>query len=216
MKKSLIIILSLCVLIAFGALLIPSFHKDKVENIPKQTTTLVKTIQQEKAISKKALESLHTQNISLQKQLVQTKIDWQKSKANNQLLTIQVTQLKSEVQQLPVEDTSQYIELCLTLADRVDSLLTSNETQDSLSSLQTTRYDSIVCIQQNQIEVLGRCNENSISKIDTLLALNNHLQKQCKADKRKLAFTAFGNRFLASGLLITTSLATYLQLRNKI
>lgn len=216
MKKSLIIILSLCALVAIGTVFFPSQHSQNVDAIPKQTQALVKTITQETVSSKKALQTLNTQKVSLQKQLVQTKNDLQKSKVSYQVLSNQVMQLKTEVQHLPIVDTSQRITNCFVLAETVDSLLLSNQTQDSLINLQSNWYDSLVCIQQNQIEVLSRCNENNISKIDTLLILNNQLQKQLKVDNRKLAFSTLGNRFLASGLLMTTSITTYLQLKSKI
>ena len=216
MKKSLIIILSLCALVAIGTLFFPSEHSQKVDTIPKQTQSIVKNVKQETASSKKALETLNLQKVSLQKQLVQITSDLRQSKIRNQFLSNEVMQLKTEVLQLPIIDTPQRISNCFELAETVDSLLYSSQIHDSLLNQQANRYDSLVCIQQNQIDIVTKSNENNIAKMDTLLALNNQLQKQCKADKRKLVFTTFGNRFLASGLFITTSIATYLQLKNKI
>lgn len=216
MKKSLIIILSLCALVAIGTLFFTNEHSQKVDTIPKQTQSIVKNVRQETASSKKTLETLNSQKVSLQKQLVQITSDLHQSKFNNHVLRNEVMQLKTEVLQLPIVDTPQRISNCFELAETVDSLLYSNQIQDSLLNQQTNRYDSLVCIQQNQIEIVTKSNDNNIAKIDTLVAFNNQLQKQCKADKRKLAFTTFGNRFLASGLFITTTIATYLQLKNKI
>jgi uncharacterized protein YxeA len=216
MKKSLIIILSLCALFAIGTLIIPNVNMDKTETIPKQTQTLVKTIQQEKGNHKKAMETFNRQKVSLQKQLVQSKLDLQNSQLKTASISKQVKQLKDKVQQVPVEDTTQTIDNCLILTGTIDSLLYSNQRQDSLFCVQTTMYDSLICIQQNEVNTLGKSNQNYAVQLDTLLALNTALQKQIKKDYRKLVFTKIGNRALASGLLISTSIAKYLQLKNRI
>jgi uncharacterized protein YxeA len=216
MKKSLIIILSLCALFAIGTLIIPNVNKDKTETIPKQTQTLVKTIQQEKGNHKKEMETFNRQKVSLQKQLAQSKLDLQNSQLKTASISKQVKQLKDKVQQVPIKDTTQTIDNCLILTSTIDSLLYSNQRQDSLICVQTTMYDSLISIQQNEVNTLGKSNQNYLEQLDTMLALNTALQKQIKKDNRKLVFTKIGNRILASGLLISTSIATYLQLKNRI
>lgn len=216
MKKSLIIIFSLCALVAIGTLLFPFQTITKVENIPKQSKALVKHIEQRKATIKKDLETLDMQKVSMQKQLAQGKVDLLKSKSSNQLLVLQVRQLKSEVQQTPIADTSQTITQCFALAETIDSLLMSNQTQDSLFFVQSLWYDSLLCVQQNQIDVLGNSNTTLQNQMDTLLTLNKSLQQQVKVDKRKLVFTKISNRVLATTVIACASIATYLQLKNRI
>lgn len=216
MKKSLIIIFSLCALIAIGTLLIPFQTITKVENIPKQSKELVKHIEQEKVTTKKDLETLNMQKVSVQKQLAKGKVDLQKSKSRNQLLVLQVKELRIAVQQTPIADTTQTITQCFALAETIDSLLMSNQTQDSLFFMQSLWYDSILCVQQNQINVLDNSNTTLQSQMDTLLTLNKSLQQEVKVDKRKLVFAKIGNRVLATTVIACASIATYLQLKNRI
>jgi prefoldin subunit 5 len=216
MKKALIIIASLCALIAIGTLLFTNTNSDKVNNIPKQAQATVKAVKQVNNITTKAIETLNAQKASLQKALVNTKEDLQNTKAKQQELVTQVKQLQQEVKQQPILDNDELVSTCIALSETIDSLLINNQVQDSLNIYQTNTYDSLTCLQQNQIAILSASNKSYLQTIDTLVQLNKTLANTNKRQERKLVLNKVGNKLLASGLLITTSVAAYLHWNNKI
>ena len=214
MKKSIIILVILCASIAICTFLFTNIKQDKAETIPKQTKSVLKKIEQEKVTHKLTMEMLNTQKVSLQKQLLQHKLDLQKSTLSNQVLTNQIKQLKSAVQEKPIVDTLQTLLLCNSLADSLDTLIVHNEIRDSLIAVQTESYDSLVRMQQQQLNVLSNSHALCNRHLDTLFTTNQVLQKQLNISKRKFRFTKLGNRLLA-GVLTVSSIAIYLQLKNR-
>jgi prefoldin subunit 5 len=216
MKKALIIIASLCALIAIGTVLFTNTTTTKVENIPKQAQATVKAVKQVNSTTTKAIETLNAQKVSLQKALVNTKADLQNTKAKQHELVTQVKQLQQEVQQQPIVNNDELVSTCVALSETIDSLLINNQVQDSLYTYQTNTFDSLICVQQNQIAILSASNQSYLQTIDTLLQLNTTLVNANKKQERKIVLNKAGNKLLASGLLITTSVAAYLHWNNKI
>jgi prefoldin subunit 5 len=214
MKKALIIIASLCALIAIGTLLFT--NSNKVDNIPKQIQATVKAVKQVNNTTTKAIETLNAQKVSLQKALVNTKADLQNTKAKQNELVTQVKQLQQEVQQQPILNNDELVSTCVAFSETIDSLLINNQVQDSLNTYQTNTYDSLTCVQQNQIAILSASNQSYLQTIDTLVQLNKTLANANKKQERKLVLNKASNKLLASGLLITTSVAAYLHWNNKI
>lgn len=213
MKKSIIILIMLCASIAIGTYLFTNIKQDKVETIPKQTKIVLKNIEQEKVSHKVLMETLNTQKVSLQKQLIQHKLDLKKSTSRNQDLTNQIKQLKSAVQEKPRRDTLQTLLICDSLADSLDSLFVHNEIRDNFFAVQTNMYDSLVHLQEQQLNVLSSSHALCNRHLDTLLSSNQVLQKQLNTNKRKFRFTKLGNRLLAS-VFTVSCIALYLKLKN--
>jgi hypothetical protein len=217
MKKALIIIASLCALFAIGTLLFTNTNSNKVDNIPKEAQATVKVVKDVNNTTTKAIETLNAQKVSLQKTLSTTKADLKTTKAKQQELVMQVKQLKQELQQQqPILDNEELVSTCVVLSETIDSLLINNQVQDSLYTYQTNTYDSLNCVQQNQIAILSASNQSYLQTIDTLVQLNKTLANANKKQERKLAFNKVGNKLLASGLLFTTSVSAYLHWSNKI
>jgi hypothetical protein len=212
MNKTAKIFLSAIALYVLGVITCMCFYspKHKVDTIPiKEVSQSIKKQNQE---THQHIQHLQHEKVVLQKKLIDTKQQLHKQNEQVQQLEQSVTFLANQV--LDESDSTEIDSSCIALSYYADSLVLSYHHKDSLQDIQVLQFEKLICNQDSNMGILLRSNIFLQSKVDTLLSNQMLLQSQVKKQQKQLAFKTIGNRFLATGLMVSTSVLAYLQIKN--
>jgi hypothetical protein len=212
MNKTAKIFLSAIALYVLGVITCMCFYspKHKVETIPFKVVS--QSIHKQNQQTQKYIQHLQHEKVVLQKKLMDTKQQLNRQNEQVQQLEQSVTFLANQV--LEASDSTEIDSSCIALSYYAHSLVLSYHHKDSLQNLQVLHLEKLICFQDSSLSILLRSNIFLQSKVDTLLSNQMFLQSQATKQQRLLAFKTLGNRLLASGLMLSTSVLAYLQIKN--